>query len=230
MVNGELIYCGDNSAEALELRRRLTGALSLVARAARFVLAETLRRRPLCVILDVGSKDREEILAACRGLKRHPRARRTPVILLCPCAETKLLLEGFEAGADHCLSRPFDPRVLLAHVHAMARNYQGYAAQAKLSAGPLSADPETLRVRVAGRQVRLTPSEFSILELLIARKGGLVSRSDIHEHIRKGARQSFLHAVETHVSNLRRKLGKEAGTRIENHSGVGYRLRTDEIN
>ncbi|WP_256104103.1 response regulator transcription factor [Streptomyces sp. ODS05-4] len=128
--------------------------------------------------------------------------------------------EGLDTGADDYLTKPFSYVVLLARVRALLRR-RGRAASPVLRAGELTVDTAARRVRLAGEEVALTAKEFAVLEQLVTRRGEVVSKAEILEHVWDFAYEGDPNIVEVYVSALRRKLG--AGL-IRTVRGAGYRL------
>lgn len=183
-------------------------------------------RGALAVVVDLG-RGAPEALEACRAIKADPRARGTPVLALALTSAPEVQLAGFDAQADNCLVLPDDLRVLTAHVLALVRRFALAPASKVLRAGSISVDARAGRAAVGGRPLKLTPAEFCILELLVRRRGGIVRRDEIQERTRRAFSASLTHAVETHVCNLRRKLGPQAGRRVQSIPGVGYLPRAE---
>jgi DNA-binding response OmpR family regulator len=132
-------------------------------------------------------------------------------------------LKAFGSGADDFLSTPCDPRVLAAHVLACSRRYLR-APPRVLRAGRLLIDPSHFSVTFGGRPVRLTPTVFLILEQLARQPGSVVRRQGILDQVRKFFDASLSHTLDTHICNIRRKLGPGNGRVIETVAGIGYRL------
>lgn len=149
---------------------------------------------------------------ACRRLKSDPRSRDIPVLMVSADARPEAALAAFGAGADDFLARDGDPRVLAAHVLACVRRY-GRRGSEPRRAGPFAVDARSFSASFKGRPLKLTPAEFGLLESLVRRPGSVVRREGPLAHI-----------VETHVYNLRRKLGPDGRRLITTVAGVGYRL------
>ena len=131
-----------------------------------------------------------------------------------------LLLEG---AADY-MTKPFDTRELLARIAVQLR--RGEAASPLLRHGPLALDVNARTVRVAGREARLTRTEFSILKLLLEHPRQVVTRSQLLEDLSRDTPDCVESSLKVHVSNLRRKLREAgAGDMIEAVWGIGFKLR-----
>ena len=147
-----------------------------------------------------------------------------PVIVLSARGEVQdkvsLLLEG---AADY-MTKPFDTRELLARIAVQLR--RGEAASPLLRHGPLALDVNARTVRVAGREARLTRTEFAILKLLLEHPRQVVTRSQLLEDLSRDTPDCVESSLKVHVSNLRRKLREAgAGDMIEAVWGIGFKLR-----
>lgn len=166
---------------------------------------------------------REGLVEHCVALRQTAKLRRLGVLTLVPAGQVEQALERLGAGADDCLDWPCDPRVVCAHVRAVARRREAPAAKQALRRGPLQLDAASGAIRIDGEVVALTRKEFEILAMLFERRGWVVRRAALLERMRGPSGDAFSHALDTHVSNLRRKLGR-LGTKLSAVKGVGYRL------
>lgn len=165
-------------------------------------------------------------LAVSREMKRHKPD--IPIIMLTARTERETVLEGFEAGADDYVTKPFDMDVLLARIKARLRT----AAPNELGATSASPsrdidilDHNAHLLRTATGQISLKPKEFGLLELLLSAPGHLFPREEIVERIWHHKYLPGSRTLDVHVRRLRRKLEMvEAPVIIETVRGVGYRL------
>ena len=175
------------------------------------------RQRPDLVLLDL-------MLPGLSGEAVLPHLAGVPVIVLSARGEVQdkvsLLLEG---AADY-MTKPFDTRELLARIAVQLR--RGEAASPLLRHGPLALDVNARTVRVAGREARLTRTEFAILKLLLEHPRQVVTRSQLLEDLSRDTPDCVESSLKVHVSNLRRKLREAgAGDMIEAVWGIGFKLR-----
>jgi two-component system response regulator CpxR len=151
------------------------------------------------------------------------------VLLLTARGEDVDRIVGLEIGADAYLSKPFNPRELLARVRAILRRSAGAQAvqeQTLLRADGLELNLAARNVLQNGKKIELTDVEFALLEALMRSPGKVVSREDISENVLGRKFHPFDRALDMHVSRLRRKLGEnsEADAQVKTIRGVGYQL------
>jgi two-component system OmpR family response regulator len=167
------------------------------------------------VILDL-------MLPGVGGLEILERMRggddRTPVLILSARDALPDRIRGLDTGADDYLTKPFAFAELLARVRALIRRSAG-APSPVIELGSIRIDSAARRVERDGRPVTLAPKEYALLELLALRRGRLVSRTTIYEHIYGEADSTFSNVVDVYVANLRKALGREV---IVTRRGEGY--------
>jgi len=154
-------------------------------------------------------------------LKRLRKKKSTPVLVLTARDAVVDKVKGLNTGADDYLTKPFELQELLARVRALVRRSAGKPSPI-LKLGDLEIDTAARIVKRAGREVDLTPKEYALVELLVLRRGELVTRTMIYEHIYDDADDSLSNVVDVYVSNVRRKLGKDF---LETRRGEGYIVR-----
>ena len=137
---------------------------------------------------------------------------------------------GLDLGADDYLVKPFALDELLARLRAVIRRrYQ--ATTAVMTLGPLVIDSAARAVKREGKPVALSAREFALLEYLVMRRGQIVSRTEIWEHVYDFAAEPSSNVVDVYVGYLRRKLGDgEPGARrlIRTHRGLGYSIESED--
>jgi len=151
---------------------------------------------------------------------------RTPVIVLTARGTVPDKLEGFEAGADDYIVKPFAMDELLARITALHRR-SAHKPAMQLEAGPLRLALGTKRLSLDGREITLTPTEFSMLELLMRYHGQVVTRKMLCEHVWGFDWDGPTNVIEVHINRLRGKLDKGRGSSfISTIRGRGYALAT----
>jgi two-component system OmpR family response regulator len=167
-----------------------------------------------CIVLDL-------MLPRLNGwqlLERLRKTKKIAVLILTARDGVGDRVRGLDSGADDYLTKPFDLAELLARVRALIRRAAGQASPV-LKVGAVAVDTRSRTVTRARRPVPLTPREYALLELLLLRRGEVVSRSQVYEHLFDETDDSLSNLVEVHVSNIRKKLGKEI---IVTRRGQGY--------
>jgi len=167
------------------------------------------------VLLDLGlpGKGGMDVL---RSLRK--RGRLVPVVVITAQDAVSQRVAALDAGADDYLVKPFDLDELAARVRAVQRR-SGGRADPLIENGPLTLNPATREVFLAGELVALSAREFALLQALLEHPGRPISRSRLEERLYGWEEQVASNAVEVHVHALRRKLGAEW---IKTLRGVGY--------
>ena len=163
---------------------------------------------------------------ACRRIRD---ASDVPIIMLTARDSERDLVHGLEIGADDYVTKPFSAAELMSRIGALLRRRtidSMASSQHILSAGDIVVDLVNDTVKVEGKPVALTPSEFKILSLLASAPGSTFSRRQIMEHLWGSTHVGDKHTCEVHISALRRKLGQEPGApeRLVTVRGEGYAL------
>ena len=151
----------------------------------------------------------------------------TPILMLTAKDGEFDEAEALGTGADDYVTKPFSHVVLVARLRALIRRGAG-ERPAVLEAGDLRFDPGTRRVTRGGQEVSLTAREMALLEFLLRRKGDVVSKTEILDHVWDYEFQGDHNIVEVYVRHLRNKLDRPfARNAIQTVRGVGYRLAAD---
>jgi two-component system response regulator QseB len=170
------------------------------------------------LLLDLGlpRKGGLEVLTGARA-----RGLELPVLIITARDAVCDRVQGLDAGADDYLVKPFDLDELAARIRALLRRKSGRTAPVIEHLGVLL-DAATHRVTREGREIALSPKEFTLLQLLMERPGTILSRARLEERLYGWGEEVESNAVEVHIHGLRRKLGADY---ILNVRGVGYRVR-----
>ncbi len=194
---------------------------------AEAAFASVERREPNLVLLDL-------MLPGLNGLEVARRMRATrqmPILMLTARGSEDDMLQGFAAGADDYLVKPFSPKVLVARVRAILRR-SGAGPEAEeekvLTVGSISIDRKTREVRIEGREIELTTTEFDLLRVLAEHPGWVYSREELLEAVWGYKYLGDSRLVDVHIANLRKKIGEDpADPRfIRTVRGVGYKLQS----
>ena len=167
-------------------------------------------------------------IEVCKRIRRNPRASHLPILMLTAKTEEEDIVHGLDSGADDYITKPFSPKVLIARIKALLRRSRQkkdkLEEQMIVLGKGLEIDFEAHEVKVDGKGVDLTVSEFGILSLLCSRPEKVFSRDQIIEGIRGQDFEITRRAVDVLIHGLRKKLG-DAGTLIETVRGVGYKIK-----
>jgi two-component system response regulator CpxR len=170
------------------------------------------------------------VMDGFEALRRIRQFSEVPVLMLTARGEEFDRIVGLELGADDYLPKPFNPRELAARLKAILRRARPAAPSSSAALGDLRLDAGTRKLFLHGEPVPVTATEFSIMQVLIADAGSVVDKDRLSREALGRALTPFDRSLDTHVSNLRRKLGNTEGgeTRIKTIRGRGYQLISPE--
>lgn len=224
-LGGVLIVDDDRTvAELLSENLRSEGYLVRVIPTTAAVCATDLA--DMVLMLVDGARQQPtacELIARVRAL---PGGARLGIIFYSDYDDERAAVDALDAGADDCVCKPFSLRELLARVRAVMRRRQAshsIGADTVLHYKDLSIDLMRHEVLVGGRPVGLTPTEQTLLELLLRNRDGYTSRGEIFREVWPDGATVNERIVDTNISRLRCKLG-ELGACIANRTGLGYCL------
>ncbi len=181
------------------------------------------REKPELIILDLmmPEMDGNEFLEVFR------RQHNTPIILLTARVEEEEQVIGLDLGADDYVTKPFRPRELMARVRAVLRRAGQVEPPARvLTAAGITLNRDDRSVKVSGRYVDLTPSEFDLLAALMSAPGRVFSRLDLLDIIQGIRYEGYQRTIDLHIKNLRNKIepNPRAPLYVETVYGAGYRF------
>ena len=195
------------------------------------VTAEEARERLLAftydlIVLDWGLPG-ESGVEICRWYRA--RGGSTPILMLTGKDQIEDKEDGFDAGVDDYLTKPFDVRELTARLNALTRRGGQVAPSRVLKLGNLTVDPAAHSATVDEHDIRLTPKEFDILEFLLRHPNQVFSPETLLDRLWKDGFDVSPDTVRVYIKRLREKLEKYGrGSLIKNVHGVGYKLVTDK--
>ncbi len=164
-------------------------------------------------------------LEVCRRLKANPDTSHIPIVMLTAKGEEADIVAGLELGADDYVTKPFSGKVLAARVRRLLRRHvEEVEEEGVVRVEGVEIDPTRREVRIDGRPVTLTLTEFNILHTLAKRPGVVFTRYQIVDKIHGDNYLVTDRAIDVQIVALRRKLGPY-GKLIETVRGVGYRLK-----
>ena len=161
-------------------------------------------------------------------LRRIRSRSRIPVLMLTARGDDVDRIVGLEIGADDYLSKPFNPRELVARIRAILRRTQPSDSlsgpRESMMVGDIEMDTATRTVRRSGELIELTVVEYDLLEKLLRSAGQIAKREDLVKEVLGRELSPFDRSIDMHVSNLRKKLGHQLNglERIKTIRGVGY--------
>jgi DNA-binding response OmpR family regulator len=188
-------------------------------------LVAAAEKLPEIVVLDIMLPKRTG-LEVCRELRlRHDPS---PGVIMVTAKDTELdIVMGYDAGADDYVVKPFRPRILVARIAALARRIGAKPTSPVIERGPLRVNCEAREAAVRETALKLTPTEYSLLEFLMKNEGRAYSRMELLKEIWDTDLSAYARNVDCHVTRLRRKL-EAAGMNpapIETVQRTGYLFR-----
>ncbi len=229
-MSNETILIVDDDKEIVRLLRgylEQAGYAALVAYDGSTALDMLRRERPALLLLDLmlPEMDGWEIT---RRVRQESAIAATPIIMLTARVEDTDKILGLELGADDYVTKPFNPRELLARVRAGLRRQQRgeTAAPATLQVGALRLDPTRHEVTLDGAVLELTRTEYNLLHLFMQNVGYVFTRSELIENALGYSYEGMDRTLDSHVKNLRRKIGDSPKEPAYIHTvyGIGYRM------
>jgi len=229
MNHGEKVLIAEDEVDVQELvglHLRNAGFVPVNAENGPEAIRRAREDAPCLIVLDIMLAGMNG-LEVCRLLKADAATRSIPVIMLTAKAEEPDRIVGLELGADDYMTKPFSPRELVLRVKSVLRRSTpavvASPGKEPLKAGLVAIDRERHVVRVRGKQVELTATEFKLLTLLVERRGRVQSRDGLLNEVWGYESMIETRTVDTHVRRLREKLGAGADC-IETIRGFGYRV------
>ena len=189
-------------------------------------LLKAEKTHPNLIVLDLMLPEVDGI-EVCRMLKRNPQTQRIPVVMLTAKGEEVDRIVGLELGADDYIAKPFSPREVVLRVKAILRRTAGdrqASATARIRVNGLTIDLEKHQAFSKEGLVDLTSTEFKMLALFAGAPSRVFTRSILMDVVWGQEYYGADRTIDTHISRLRRKLGK-FGNLIETVHGVGYRFK-----
>lgn len=182
--------------------------------------------RPDLIVLDLmlPKRDGYEIT---KSLRADPVLAHIPILMLTARVEDSDKILGLELGADDYLTKPFNPREVVARVRAILRRVTaGPTAPRVLQVGDLKLDVDRHEVTLAGRPIETTPTEFALLKTLMENPNHAFTRAELIEKALGYSYEGLDRTLDSHIKNLRKKIEDDPSEPryIETVFGVGYRM------
>jgi two-component system KDP operon response regulator KdpE len=207
---------------ALAINLRARGWDVVTAHDGASALEVAADKHPDVVVLDLGLPDLDGV-EVIRGLRGWTRV---PIIVLSARQDSHDKVEALDAGADDYMTKPFGMDELLARLRAAIRRIGPTEEEAVVAAGDLTIDLARRKVTRAGTDVRLTPTEWGLLEVLVRAEGRMVGRQQLLHEVWGPAYNSETNYLRVYTAQLRRKLENDPAQprHIVTVPGMGYRF------
>jgi two-component system KDP operon response regulator KdpE len=185
-------------------------------------LAQAAQRRPDVVLLDLGLPDLDGLIV----LKRLREWSRVPVIILTVRDREDDKINALDAGADDYVTKPFSAGELLARLRAALRHIQGDVTNAIFHSGSLEVDLAARLVRKGGREIKLTPTEYSLLRLFVTHQGKVLTHRQLLTEVWGPKSGNQTHYLRVHIAHLREKVEDDPSrpALIITEPAIGYRF------
>ena len=226
--NGLRILIVDNERPLRRiLKTTLTdqGYRTFEAATGRSALSAAVKAHPDLIILDLKLPDISGIEVISTIRRRTP----VPIMVLSVLGEDVDKVAAFDAGADDYLTKPFSPVELLARLRALMRRWVPQSADQIFKTGELIFDFEERIVKVQDKTLRLTPTEYDVLKMLVLKSGKIVTNQQLYERVwdKHESIERIDHLLRVIIYNLRRKIEPHPAhpKYILTEPSVGYRLR-----
>ncbi|MCG3207421.1 MAG: Sensory transduction protein regX3 [Anaerolineae bacterium] len=230
-MTGQKILVVDDDHDIVRLVRAYlekSGYEVLVAYDGASALQVLRRDRPALVVLDLMLPDRDG-WDITRSLRTDSQLAETPIIMLTARIDDADKIVGLELGADDYITKPFNPREVVARVRTVLRRAQGSLAIKQprvLQHANLLMDLDRREVMIDGRPVELTGTEFNLLKTLLENPGYAFTRSELIEQALGYDYEGSERTLDSHMRNLRHKIEPDSREKnyIQTVYGIGYRL------
>ncbi len=230
-MSSQTILVVDDSKETVRAVRvylEQSGYKVLTAYEGETALHMLRREQPDLVVLDLMLPDRDG-LDITRTMRRDAGMKNIPIIMLTARVEDQDKIVGLELGADDYITKPFNPREVVARVRSVLRRSAGEAngeADRALRYEGLQLDPSRRRLMLNGQHIELTRIEFDLMQALMSSPGHVFTRTELIESALDFDYEGMERSLDTHIKNLRKKIEPDPKkpAYIQTIYGVGYRL------
>jgi DNA-binding response OmpR family regulator len=215
-----------DALEVLSFKLKESGYSVLAAKNGAEALAIARHQRPALIVLDLMLPEVDGF-EVCKILRRDSATSAIPILMLTARAAEMDRVLGLELGADDYVTKPFSPRELVLRIKKLLTRAK--SAEEPMAAGKfgvLEIDVPQHEIRVEGRVVGLTATEFNLLEILARRRGTVQTRERLLQDVWGYDNPIDSRTVDTHMRRLREKIGT-AAEYLETIRGVGYRFKAN---
>ncbi len=228
MADAKILVVDDDKkiVELVTLYLKKDGYQVLAAYDGQQAIELARRKRPDLIVLDL-MLPQVDGMDVCRTLRVRAESQ-VPIIMLTGRSTDEDKLEGLDLGADDYVTKPFNPRELLARIRAVLRRTAGKeeSGPTEVHFGDMVMDFVRHEVRANEQVINLTPTEFRLLETLVKEPGRAFSRLDLLEQVFGYDYEGLERTVDVHIMNLRKKIEPEPGhpRYVVTVPGLGYRF------
>ena len=189
------------------------------------VLSFVKDRPPDLILLDIMLPGLDG-MEVCREIRKFSAV---PIIMITAKVEEIDRLLGLEFGADDYICKPFSPREVVARVKAVLRRVSPAPDEKVLSTGAITLNAETHQATVNGQELKLTPSEFKLLKVMMSHPNRVFSRNDLVNLVQGYEFEGYDRTIDTHIKNLRKKIAEVLPHQeiISSIYGEGYRFTAE---
>mgnify|MGYP001423430537 CR=1 FL=1 len=224
MANRQVLVVEDETKLAVLLKEYLERANYRVTCLERGdqVIAYVKQHHPDLILLDLMLPGMDG-MEVCRELRKFSTV---PIIMITARVEEIDRLLGLELGADDYICKPYSPREVVARVKAVLRRLYAQPSEKRLTSGGIELNEDTHQVWVEGHEIKLTPSEFKLLKVVMAHPGRLFSRADLVNLVQGYEFEGYERTIDSHIKNLRKKISSAGLERevIMAVYGEGYKF------
>jgi two-component system phosphate regulon response regulator PhoB len=223
-----LIYVVEDEADIARLVKHHLEAAGFSVRvfaAAQLVIADAEREKPALFLLDImiPGGDGFEL---CRRIRQNQAMAMAPVIFLTAKTSESDRVLGLELGADDYVGKPFSPRELVARVKAVLRRFERPLAPEVIATGEIEIDSGAMILKVRGKAVATTATEFRLLEYMARHPGRVFTRDQLLDAVWRDTAYVTPRSVDVYVRRIREKIEKDAEEPqyLRTVRGAGYRF------
>ncbi len=224
----QLIFLMEDDADIARLVRHHLESAGFAVRTfagAVGVLAEAEKERPAVLLLDIMVPGGDG-LEVCRRIRQSQVLAATPVIFLTARSSEADRVVGLELGADDYITKPFSPRELVARVKAVLRRFERPLAPATVKVGDVEIDSGAMTLKVRGKAVETTATEFRLLQHLASHAGRVFTRDQLLDAVWRDTAFVTPRSVDVYVRRIREKIERdpENPRHLRTVRGAGYRF------
>lgn len=227
-MNKQRVLVVDDDHEVVRLMRAYlerAGYEVLVAYEGETAVYTLRHEKPDLILLDLMLPGRDG-MEITRLVRSDPQLAHIPIIMLTARVDDTDKIVGLEMGADDYVTKPYNPREVVARVRARLRNHVETVPPPRLAVAGLEMDVGKREVRINGRSAPLTATEFDLLRTLLEQPGYVFTRDELIRRALGNDFEGIDRTLDSHIRNLRRKIEPDPKnpTYIQTVYGIGYRL------